>query len=48
MFGQGVVFSDVSGTEKVELGRVREFPKLEKSGTSMSGFTRSKIFGNRV
>ena len=32
-----VVISDVSGTEKVKYGRVREFPKLEKSGSSFVG-----------
>ena len=44
----GVLSSDVSGIKKVEHGRVREFPKLEISGTSMSSFTRFKIFGYRV
>ena len=40
--------SDVSGTKKAEYGRVREFPKLEMSGTSLSGIARFEIFGNRV
>ena len=43
-----VAFSDVSGTKKVVFGRVREFPRLEISGTGMSGISRLKIFGNRV
>ena len=34
--------------EKVGFGRVREFPRLEISGTGMSGISRLKIFGNRV
>ena len=29
--------SDVLGTEKVGFGRVREFPKFEKSGSGISG-----------
>ena len=29
--------SDVSGMKKVGFGRVREFPKFEKSGSGISG-----------
>ena len=43
-----IQISDVSGTKKVEYGRVREFPRLEISGTSMSGIAPFKIFGYRV
>ena len=42
------MISDVSGKEKVELGRVREFPEQEISGTGMAGISGIKIVGNRV
>ena len=44
--------SDGSGTEKVGFGRVREFPKFEKSGSGMSGIEKTRVragifgFGN--
>ena len=40
--------SDVSGIEKVGFGRVREFPRVEFSGTGMPSISRHEIFGNRV
>ena len=39
-----VAFSDVSGTKKVVFGRVREFPRLEFSGTGMPGNFPTRIF----
>ena len=41
---RATVFSDVSGTEKVGFGRVREFPRLEFSGTGMPGNFPTRIF----
>ena len=34
----------MSGTKKVEYGRVREFPKLKKSGTNPVGYCSFKNF----
>ena len=39
--------SDGSGTEKVEFGQVREFPKFEKSGSGISCM-KKVVFGREL
>ena len=36
--------SNGSGTEKVGFGRVREFPKFEKSGSGLSGIEKTRVW----